>query len=84
MMLKMNLLKLKYLMLEVGKMKSYGMFTPEGNTKVAHIVEFARAHDLDWPSVLPVLRYLAWSDLKFGEAMDTVVREAVYTELNFS
>ena len=62
-------------------MTSYGMFTPEGNARVAHIVEFAKAHDLDWPSVLPVLRYLAWSDLKFGEAMDTVVREAVYTEL---
>ena len=70
-------------MLEVGKMKSYGMFTPEGNAKVAHIVEFAKAHDLDWSSVLPVLRYLAWSDLKFGEAMDTVVREAVYTELEY-
>ena len=29
------------------------------------------------------LRYLAWSDIKFGEAMDTVVREAVYTELEY-
>ena len=65
-------------------MTSYGMFTAEGNAKVAHIVEFAHAHDLDWPQVLPVLRYLAWSDLKFGEAMDTVVREAVYTALNFT
>ena len=65
-------------------MTSYGMFTAEGNAKVAHIVEFANAHDLDWPQVLPVLRYLAWSDLKFGEAMDTVVREAVYTALNFT
>lgn len=65
-------------------MTGYGMFTLEGNARVAHIVEFAKAHDLDWPSVLPVLRYLAWSDIKFGEAMDTVVREAVYTELNFS
>ena len=60
------------------------MFTAEGNARVAHIVEFANAHDLDWPQVLPVLRYLAWSDLKFGEAMDTVVREAVYTALNFT
>lgn len=65
-------------------MTSYGMFTAEGNARVAHIVEFANAHDLDWPQVLPVLRYLAWSDLKFGEAMDTVVREAVYTALNFT
>ena len=65
-------------------MTSYGMFTAEGNARVAHIVEFANAHDLAWPQVLPVLRYLAWSDLKFGEAMDTVVREAVYTALNFT
>ena len=65
-------------------MTSYGMFTAEGNARVAHIVEFANAHDLDWPQVLPVLRYLAWSDLKFGEAMDTVVREAVYTALNLT
>ena len=65
-------------------MTSYGMFTAEGNARVAHIVEFANAHDLDWPQVLPVLRYLAWSDLKFGEAMDTEVREAVYTALNLT
>ena len=65
-------------------MKSYGMFTDEGNKRVAHIVEFAKAHDLEWSSVLPVLRYLAWSDLKFGEAMDTVVSEAVYTELELT
>ena len=65
-------------------MKSYGMFTDEGNKRVAHIVEYAKAHDLEWSSVLPVLRYLAWSDIKCGEAMDTVVREAVYTELELT
>ncbi len=65
-------------------MKSYGMFTPKGDAKIGHIVDFAKGHDLDWPSVLSVLRYLAWSEMEFGEATDTAVREAVYTELELT
>lgn len=63
----------------------YGMFTDEGNAKVAAIVEFAKTNNATWPDVLPMLRNLADSYPRlYGEAMDTVVREAVYDACNFT
>ncbi len=57
----------------------YGMFTDEGNAKVAEIVEFAKTNNAQWEDILPMLRNLAESDrAKFGEALDTAVREMVY------
>ena len=64
---------------------NYGMFSDAGNQKVALIVDFAKKNNLGWQEVMPLLRNLADSDYdKFGEAMDTEVREAVYTALNLT
>jgi len=63
----------------------FGMFTTEGNQKVAAIVEFAKTNGAEWDNVLPMLSNLAQSDRsKFGEALDTVVREMVYDACNFT
>ena len=63
----------------------YGMFTTEGNQKVAAIVEFAKTSGAEWENVLPMLNNLAASDrAKFGEANDTVVREMVYDACCFT
>ena len=63
----------------------FGMFTTEGNAKVAEIVEFAKANGAQWEDVLLMLRNLAASNpAKFGEAMDTVVREKVYDACAFT
>ena len=61
----------------------FGMFTDEGNAKVAEIVEFAKTNGAEWKDILPMLRNL--SDISgFGEAMDTVVREMVYDACQFT
>ncbi len=58
---------------------SYGMYTSEGNLAVHGIAVTAKTLKLDWDQVEQSLRALADSDYdKFGEAMDTAVREAVY------
>ena len=63
----------------------FGMFTDEGNAKVAEIVLFAKANGASWEDVLPMLSNLAASNrAKFGEALDTVVREMVYDACNFT
>ena len=63
---------------------SYGMFSEEGNKQIADIFEFHKNYKSDWATVYQNLRDLADSDYaKFGEAMDTEVREIVYTKLGF-
>jgi len=63
----------------------FGMFTTEGNQKVAAIVEFAKTNGAEWENVLPMLSNLAASDpAKYGEAMDTMVREMVYDACAFT
>lgn len=62
----------------------YGMFTTEGNQKVAAIVEFAKTNGAEWENVLPMLSNLAQSNPMFREAMDTVVREMVYDACGFT
>ena len=63
----------------------FGMYSDEGNAKVAEIVEFAKANGAQWEDVLLMLRNLAASDPdKFGETMDTVVREMVYDACAFT
>lgn len=57
----------------------YGMFTSEGNIAVAGIVEYSIQHKLPWKTVYQNLVDLAnYDTAKYGEALDTVVREAVY------
>lgn len=57
----------------------FGMFTDEGNNAIAFIVDYHRSNNNDWPTIYKNLQDLAASDpAKYGEAMDTVVREMVY------
>ena len=57
----------------------YGMFSSNGNIKVAGIVEYAIVHQLPWKVVYQNLIDLAKFDPKqYGEATDTMVRELVY------
>lgn len=56
-----------------------GMFSEEGNLAIAAIIEAHKSLKSDWPTVYKALEALAKSDYsKFGEALDTDVREAVY------
>lgn len=64
------------------KSKDYGMFTEEGNIAVAAIVNVARAGRLTWPETYKLLSQLSDTE-KFGEAMDTEVRELVYDALGY-
>jgi hypothetical protein len=64
---------------------TYGMFSEEGNTQIADIIEFHKNRKSTWAEVLQNLRDVADSDYElFGEAMDTEVREIVYTSLGFT
>ena len=57
----------------------FGMFTSEGNVAVFGIVQYAKETGLPWKTVYQNLVDLANYDSdKYGEATDTVVREAVY------
>jgi hypothetical protein len=63
----------------------FGMFTDEGNNAVAFIVDYHRANNNAWDIVYQNLKDLAESDPKrYGEAMDTMVREMVYDACQFT
>jgi predicted homoserine dehydrogenase-like protein len=60
----------------------YGMYTSEGNVAVAGIVYYAQEHNLSWKTVYQNLVDLAKFDAdKYGEALDTTVRECVYNAI---
>ena len=59
----------------------YSMYSEIGNAAVHAIVVAARANQLTWVQTVRALRQLAEQD-DFGEAMDTAVREMVYSALN--
>lgn len=61
----------------------FGMFTAAGNKRVATIVKRARAKRWTWPETYKALEALSNED-KYGEAMDTEVRELVYSRCNFN
>ena len=61
----------------------YGMFTDQGNLAIAALVNYARVAQLTWPETYRCLESLAKND-SYGEAMDTDVRECVYSALNFT
>ena len=65
-----------------GAVKDYGMFSELGNAAVHAIVVAARANNLTWPQTYRALSQLS-EQKEFGEAMDTEVRECVYSALNF-
>ena len=59
--------------------QSFGMFSEAGNRAVEGIIEYHAHRKSPWALVQQNLRDLADSDYeKFGEAMDTAVREVVY------
>jgi hypothetical protein len=64
---------------------SYGMFSEVGNLAVHGVVVTAITMNLTWPQTYKCLQVLANSDYsKFGEAMDTEVRECVYSACGFT
>ena len=64
---------------------SYGMFSEVGNLAVHGVVVAAVTMNLTWPETYKCLNMLARnSPSKFGEAMDTDVREAVYNTCGFT
>ena len=68
-------------------MKSYGMFSAKGNEIVQQVVDMSRELKWNWFQVEAFMRVIAADDAKgenqYQEITDTVVREAVYVELNF-
>ncbi len=62
---------------------SFGMFTEDGDTLIAGIVESAKETNAPWPSVYKQL--LKLGEIKeFEEATDTMVREAVFDAIGYS
>ena len=60
----------------------YGMFSDEGNAAVHQIVERGLLENRAWLEVYQDLVRLAESDRdRFGEALDTVVRDMAYEAL---
>ena len=66
-----------------GSVGDYGMFTELGNAAVHAVVTAARVNNLTWPQTYNALHTLAEQD-QFGEAMDTEVREIVYSRLGYT
>ena len=65
-----------------GTVEDYAMFTDLGNAAVHAVVESARKNKLTWPETDRALGALS-EQAEFGEAMDTEVRECVYSALGF-
>ena len=65
-----------------GAVQDYAMFTELGNAAVHAVVVSARANQLTWPQTYRALHALS-EQKEFGEAMDTAVRECVYSALGF-
>ena len=63
-------------------MKDYAMFSTEGNEAVAALVNVARAAELTWPETYQLMQRLAENE-KFGEVMDTMVREIIFDTLGY-
>ena len=60
----------------------YGMFSDLGNAAVHDTVIRARKHQWSWAETLRALHALAEHE-PFGEALDTEVREIVYSRLGY-
>ena len=65
--------------------RDYGMFTDRGNAAIGDLVNFAKTAELTWPETYKILEILSDSNPEiYGEAMDTEVREIVYSRCNFT
>jgi len=60
----------------------FGMYTDASNDIVSDIVDVAKSYQLDWQATYAMLQAVA-RDERFGEAMDTMVRELVYDACGF-
>jgi hypothetical protein len=58
------------------------MFSEAGNEAIGALIAGAKKLEMTWPEVYEALCKLS-ENPKFGEATDTVVREAVYDALKF-
>jgi len=64
--------------------KDYGMFTDRGNAAIGDLVNFAKTAELTWPETYKIMQILSESNRDtYGEAMDTEVREIVYSRCDF-
>ena len=62
----------------------YGMLSERGNQLVHNVVCEARVQGWEWPKTQRHLALLAKAHPRVaGEAMDTVVRESVFTSLKY-
>ena len=62
--------------------RDFGMYTTDGNYEVSAIADYAKQFGMTWDWALSELEALA-NQQEYSEAMDTVVREAVYTFVGF-
>lgn len=65
-----------------GAVTDYAMYSELGNAAVHAIVVAARANSLTWAQTYRALQVLSEED-QFSEAMDTMVREYVYSALGY-
>ena len=63
--------------------ESYSMFSEEGDILVQGIVDVAKGTNADWPWAYEKLVMLSKTE-GFGEATDTMVREAVFDAIGYS
>jgi uncharacterized protein YlaN (UPF0358 family) len=63
-------------------MLDYGMFTEHGNNAIRLLIQNAQVNKLRWVDVYAQLQELRKCE-GYEEAMDTVVREIVYSVLAF-
>ena len=63
-------------------MKTYGMFTKEGDEVIGRLIAFSKKYRLDEEDTMAILNDIAADD-RYAEASDTAVREAVGEELGF-
>jgi hypothetical protein len=62
----------------------FAMYTKEGDKMVADVVARAKRNFWTWPQTYAALEQLARNHADVaGEATDTAVREAVYSEMGF-
>ncbi len=62
---------------------SYGMFSESGDILIEGIVLEAKKYNHSWNVVFDRLRVLS-KNRKYGEATDTMVREAVFDAVGYS
>ena len=63
-------------------MRTYAMFTDEGNEMVDALVTACKMLEYKWPQVSFALEVMARKP-EFSEATDTAVRESVYCAMGF-